>query len=253
MEPSLPPLLQEIFEQSENQSTAKSLFIEALTHKTFVNERANRTIRDNQRLEFMGDAVLELIVTQTLFETLPHADEGLLSRARASVVNEAALAEAARELSLAPYLRLGRGEETNGGRQRPRILADAFEAVIAAAYLVGGLEAASKLVHKSLRSAIDVTVQKSAPLHNTEVLVDARVKDPKSVLQELSQRQKLPVPMYEIEDTQGAGHERIFYVRVLIQGQVLGHGSGRSRRDAEMQAAEIALQNISMLPKVGEP
>jgi ribonuclease-3 len=203
-------------------------------------------MRDNQRLELLGDAVLELIVTRALFEALPHADEGLLSRARASVVNEAALAAGARAIALGPSLLLGKGEVASGGSDRPRTLADALEAVIAAVYLAAGLEAATALVERALGDAVRAAVTQSAPREPREgsSAIDARVKDAKSVLQELVQRDGGAPPKYELEAAEGPVHERTFRVRAIVRGEVFGVGEGRSRRDAEMQAAAEAIEHL---------
>ncbi len=239
----LPPALEAVIGAAPDPAAAGALLLEALTHRTYANERPHIQRKDNQRLELLGDAVLELIVTRALFDALPEADEGLLSRARAAAVNEGALAEAARTIALGPAILLGRGESASGGRERPRTLADALEAVVAAAYLTAGLDAATRLVETALGAAIASAVSRSASLP-VDTEVDARVKDPKSVLQERVQRNGGAPPSYEIESADGPVHDRTFHVRVSARGSVLGVGEGRSRRDAEMRAAEQAIETL---------
>ncbi len=238
----LPPALARLIEHAADPVSARVLLTEALTHRTWVNEHPSARGRDNQRLELLGDAVLELIVTHRLFEQLPTADEGLLSRARATAVNEAALARAARTIDLGSAIRLGRGEAASGGRERARTLADAFEALVAAAYLAGGLPLAEELLDAALGEAIAAAVRGATGAASG--LVDARVKDAKSVLQEIVQREGGPPPVYQHEDPSGPVHDRVFHARVVANGRELGRGDGRSRREAEMHAAEEAIDAL---------
>jgi len=239
---TLPEVVARVIERASDPDRARALIDEALTHRTWINEHPAERRRDNQRLELLGDAVLELVVTHQLFEQLPTADEGLLSRARAAAVNEAALAGAARSIALGPALRLGRGEEASGGRDRARTLADAFEALVAAAYLAGGLALAESLLRDSLGDAIGAAVRGAAG--DARGPVDARVKDAKSVLQEIVQRDGGPPPVYEHGDPTGPVHDRVFHVRVIANGRELGRGDGRSRREAEMRAAGEAIDTL---------
>lgn len=195
----------------------------ALTHPSFSNE-----MRDgihNQRLEFLGDAVLELCVTDWLFRSFPEADEGELTRRRAQIVNADALSEFARHVGVDQALRLGRGAEANGLRQSKNVLADAVEALIACAYLDMGLPAA--------RSACEAVVQ-----HSLEAMDQS---DPKSELQEKLQGRKLGAPLYRVVATGGPAHERWFAIEVVVGGATLGAGKGRSKRAAERAAAREAL------------
>jgi ribonuclease-3 len=247
MEAELPAAVLDAIAEAADADGARALAREALTHRTWANEHPQAAMRDNQRLELLGDAVLELIVTRALFEALPHADEGLLSRARASVVNEAALATGARVIALGPSLLLGKGELASGGNDRPRTLADALEAVIAAVYLAAGLDAAAALVERALGDTVRAAVAQSAPREGTmdgTSAIDARVKDAKSVLQELVQRDGGVPPRYELEAAEGPVHERTFRVRAIVRGEVVGVGEGRSRRDAEMHAAAEAIEKL---------
>ena len=244
MEPELPAALAEIVAAAPDREVARRLMREALTHRTWINENPQAARPDNQRLELLGDAVLELVVTRALFDALPEADEGLLSRARAAAVNEAVLAEGARRIGLGAALELGRGELASGGRERARTLADALEATVAAAYLSVGLEAATRLVEGALGEALASAVRRSSAKAISESDIDERVKDPKSVLQEIVQRDGGAPPVYEVESTDGPVHERTFRVRVIVRGAALGVGEGRSRRDAEMLAAAGALERL---------
>ena len=246
----LPPALARLLEHATDRERARTLLDEALTHRTWVNEHPTIKTRDNQRLELLGDAVLELIVTHQLFEQLPTADEGLLSRARAAAVNEGALATAARTIDLGSAIRLGRGEEASGGRERARTLADAFEALVAAAYLAGGLPLAKELLDVALGETMANAVREATG--ESRGLVDSRVKDPKSVLQELVQREGAPPPVYQHDDPSGPVHDRTFHARVIANGRELGRGDGRSRREAEMRAAGEAIDTLER-PETNKP
>ncbi len=241
---TLPSTLERLVARADDPERARALMVEALTHRTWLNEHPNARCGDNQRLELLGDAVLGLVVTQALYDQLPTADEGLLSRARATAVNEAALAQAARQLDLGPHLRLGRGEASSGGRERARTLADAYEALVAAAYLAGGLELAKVFLDESLGEAVGAAVRGAAADVRGRTGVDARVKDPKSVLQEILQRDGGPLPVYVHDEPTGPVHDRVFHARVLASGHELGRGDGRSRREAEMRAAGAAVEAL---------
>ncbi len=217
------------------------LLEEALTHRTWVNEHPGAT--DNQRLELLGDAVLGLVIAEALHDLLPAADEGLLSRARAAIVHEAALARAARAAGLGAILRLGKGEAQASGRDRDRNLADTYEAVVGALYLGDGLERARTFIRATVGATLDEVVA-GATVGQQEG-VDTRIKDPKSVLQELIQRDGSPPPAYEHDDPEGPPHERTFSVRVVAGGRELGRGRGRSRRDAEKSAAVAAIESLA--------
>lgn len=197
---------------------------EALTHPSHANEM--RAGAHNQRLEFLGDAVLELCSSELLFEEYPQADEGELTRRRAQLVNADALAEFARYSGVDTALRLGRGAEANGLRRSKNVLADAVEALIAAAYLDGGLEAARQACGRLLRRGLQ----------------QQDLSDPKTDLQELLQAKKLGAPTYRLVDSGGPAHERWFRVEVRVGDQILGDGLGRSKRAAERAAAGLALR-----------
>jgi len=205
-----------------------SLLLQALKHPSYVNERPSEG-PSNQRLEFLGDAVLELVVSQRLYELFPEATEGQLSRARAAVVGEGALARVARELGLGNFLLLGRGEALHGGRDKPSILSDALEAVIAAVYLDGGLGAARAVVERIMGRAIAQALRPRPP------------KDPKTLLQEDVQAALHEHPRYHLVGTSGPDHAKWFTVAVEIAGVRVAEAMGRSKKEAEQQAAARAL------------
>lgn len=203
--------------------------VAALTHRSFRNERPQLAPRDNERLEFLGDAVLDLVVAELLVATYPNAREGELTRRRADLVCEATLAEVARELAVGAALRLGRGEDRSGGRQKPRLLASALEALVGAVHVDGGAEASSPLVARLLEGRL------------TEA-DDAR--DPKSLLQERLQQVHGSAPSYRLVGTHGPEHDQRFVALVEIEGRELGRGEGRSKADAERSAAGLALRTL---------
>jgi ribonuclease-3 len=201
-----------------------------LTHRSYAYE--NGGLPTNERLEFLGDSVLGLIVTDTLYHTHPDLPEGQLAKLRAAVVQMRALAAVARDLRLGTYVRLGRGEEGTGGRDKPSILADTLEAVIGAVYTDQGLAAAGDLVHRLFDPVIANSAQLGAGL------------DWKTSLQELTAANFLGVPDYRVEES-GPDHEKSFRATVRVAGQVYGSGEGRSKKEAEQQAAQEAYRAIS--------
>lgn len=204
-----------------------ALLEEALTHGSYTCEHPDA--RHNQRLEFLGDAVLELLVSEVLFHRLPQAPEGELTRLRAAVVCEPSLARAAKDLGLGREMRMGRGEELSGGRQRPSVLADAFEAVLGAVYLDRGLAVARDFVAQHLGGIID------------DVMAGRHEPDYKTELQEKLQRFSPDPVTYVILKEEGPPHARTFTAGVLYRGTLIGRGSGRSKKEAEQQAAKAAL------------
>ncbi len=202
----------------------------ALTHRSYAYEHDNPPT--NERLEFLGDSVLGLVVTDTLFRGYPNLPEGQLAKLRAAVVQMSALADVARELSLGDYVRLGRGEQVTGGRDKPSILADTLEAVIGAVYIDCGLAQASALVHRLFDPVIARSARLGAGL------------DWKTSLQELTAVKMLGVPDYQVEES-GPDHQKSFRAAVRVGGQVLGSGAGRTKKAAEQQAAEAAWRAIT--------
>ena len=209
----------------------RSLLQLALTHPSVAQEEESSTLH-NQRLEFLGDAVLQLIVTHDLFEKFCDADEGPLTKARARLVNRRSLANHARHLGLGQYLRVSRGEEMSGGRDRQSALGDAFEAVIGAVYLDSGFDAACDLVRRLLQTELG------------EIELIPRLENPKGELQELLQAQSSNPPQYQLEGVSGPDHDRLFSCSVYHNGVKLGRGSGKSKKEAEGQAATKALRTL---------
>jgi ribonuclease-3 len=201
----------------------------ALTHRSFAYE--NGGLPTNERLEFLGDAVLGLVVTDTLFRAHPDMPEGQLAKLRAAVVNMRALADVSRLLELGRFVRLGRGEETTGGREKASILADTLEALLGAVYLDQGLTTAAGLVHRLLDPLIAESATLGAGL------------DWKTSLQELTANIGLGVPEYLVDDS-GPDHEKTFRATVRVAGRDYGAGTGRSKKEAEQQAASSAWEAI---------
>jgi len=202
----------------------------ALTHRSYAYE--NGGLPTNERLEFLGDSVLGLVVTDALFREHPDLPEGQLAKLRAAVVQMRALAGVARELRLGAYVRLGRGEEGTGGRDKPSILADTLEAVIGAVYTDRGLDVAGLLVHRLFDPVIASSARLGAGL------------DWKTSLQELTAAEDLGVPEYRVEES-GPDHQKSFRATVRVAGRTFGSGEGKSKKEAEQQAAEAAYTAIS--------
>lgn len=204
----------------------------ALTHGSHAYENKTQDLEDNQRLEFLGDAVLELSISNYLFKTYPGSAEGELTKIRSTLVCEPSLARAAKELNLGNCLLIGRGEEHSGGRNRPSILADAFEALLGAIFLDQGLDRAAQVAINSLKAVINDLMEGRAG------------KDYKTELQEFLQ-QKGPEPVnYVIINEEGPDHNKLFTSGVYSHGHEIGRGTGRSKKEAEQQAARHALNKI---------
>ena len=204
----------------------------ALYHSSYANEHRSLGIHSNERLEFLGDAVLGLVTADYLFRKHPDLPEGDLTRIRAALVCEESLHEVAQSLDLGSYLKLGKGEEAAGGRQRASILADATESVFAAVYLDGGLEAARALIHRVLLDK------------ERETDVEERRRDYKTELQELVQRRSNQTLQYELVSASGPDHAKVFTSRVLLNGQPIGKGQGHSKKEAEQAAAHAGLTTL---------
>jgi len=209
-----------------------ALLDEALRHSSFVNEQAAADLSDNERLEFLGDAVLSLAVGRILMERYPQSPEGHLSRMRAALVNEGELARIATAIDLGEHLKLGKGEDQDGGRQKPSILADAFEALIAAVFLDAGFEAAHRMVRKHFDAAL---VQGDPPSAD---------RDPKTQLQELIQSTRHTVPRYRLLASTGPDHDKTFQVELRLE-HLVTLGTGKSKKAAEQDAARQALARLS--------
>ena len=214
-------------------------FQQALIHKSFLNEHGGQPADSYERLEFLGDAVVEVAVSAELFRRLPNLSEGELTKGRADLVCGESLAGVARRLGLGDLLLLGRGEEANGGRERDSILAASFEAVVAAVYLDGGFDHASAFVLKVMSEELDGIFKQGGPREN-----------PKSRLQEHVQSLGMPTPRYRVVSVEGPDHNPMFTVEALVGEEPAGEGKGRSRGDAERSAAEDALTKMLTGPDV---
>ena len=210
----------------------QQLLREALNHSSYANEHRALGLGSNERLEFLGDSVLGFVTAEYLFARHPDLPEGDLTRIRAALVCEQSLHEVARKLDLGSYLKLGKGEESGGGRRRPSILADATEAVFAAVYLDGGIGAASALIHRVLLDA------------EREEAVEERRRDYKTALQELVQRTPGRTITYRLAREIGPDHCRVFIMEVAVDGQSIGQGEGHSKKEAEQMAAKAALEQL---------
>jgi ribonuclease III len=209
---------------------------QALMHSSRLPERSEEEpAESNEKLEFLGDAVLELVVSEELVREFPEWSEGQLSKSRARLVNATAISLSAQRLGLGKYLRLGRGEEKTGGRTKPALLADAYEALIASIYLDGGLEAARTFVKRTLVEGV-IAVEAERIGHT----------DHKSALQEFLQSQGLSAASYHVIDEIGPDHQKVFRVEVRIAGQVSAMGTGKTKKEAEQSAAVTALLQLSM-------
>lgn len=209
------------------------LLRQAFTHSSYVNEQRSPNQKDNERLEYLGDAVLELTISEFLFETYPDRTEGELTKLRAAIVCEPSLVSFAERLDFGSYVFLGKGEELTGGRTRPALLADVFEAFIGALYLDQGLDA----VRAFLRKHVFPYLADDAKL---------QAADYKTQLQEYTQQRGMGALEYRIVDERGPAHEREFVSEVSMDGTVLGKGSGRSKKEAEQQAAAQALAKLNV-------
>lgn len=217
------------FEKKINYSFKnKELLHEALSHSSYSNEQ-KKGKNSNERLEFLGDSVLSIVVAEHLFTHFKHLPEGELTKIRASLVCEKALFEFSKKIDLGMHILIGRGEEHSGGRERPSIISDAFEAVIAAIYLDGGMENAKKYILGFIPKDLDKNSAKA--LH-----------DYKTVLQEIIQRNPEEKVEYVLKDQTGPDHDRKFVVQVFLNSNVIGQGEGHSKKQAEQLAAKEALE-----------
>lgn len=206
----------------------RGFLLEALTHRSFKNEHPDACCGDNERLEFLGDAVVGLVVTSLLFTRFPDADEGELTRRRADLVSERGLAELAEAIGVGEAMRLGKGEERSGGRSKPRLLSSALEACIGAIYSDGGIEAAFEAAQRIFEPRLHT----SAPGR----------RDAKSLAQEWAQAHLGGTPSYRLVETEGPDHARQFKVALELHGELVATGSGRSKLEAERGAARAALE-----------
>ncbi len=207
-----------------------SLLQNALTHSSYANERWHNSLLSNERLEFLGDSILGMLVAEYLYRSFPDRPEGELTRMRADMVCETTLASVANTIHLGDHLLLGHGEEQGGGRSRDSILADAVESVIAASFLDGGMEAAMRFIQRFILVQVPVT-----KLHNV---------DYKTQLQELVQQKRNQVLAYSLVSASGPDHDKLFAVDVMLNGTVVGKGQGSSKKRAEQNAARNAIDAL---------
>jgi ribonuclease-3 len=205
----------------------KELLERALTHKSYANE--NKVLAHNERMEFLGDAVLNLVVSEYLMKTCPDSNEGDLSRLRAAIVSEPALAEVARSIGLGAYLLLGKGEDLTGGRNKDSLLANSLEALIAAVYLDGRTEPTETFILHFFDDSIKKACAQRVTL------------DYKTELQELCQDRLKQLPEYRVISETGPDHQKQFQVELVLKGEVCGRGAGKSKKEAEQRAAKEAL------------
>ena len=208
-----------------------TLLQNALTHSSYANERWHDSLKSNERLEFLGDSILGMVVAEHLYKNFPDRPEGELSRMRADMVCEQALCQVANRLGLGEYLMLGHGEEQTGGRTRASILADAVESIIAAGFLDGGMDAAKGIVTRFVLCDVPKT-----RMHNL---------DYKTALQEQVQQKKNQVLSYALIGQSGPDHDKRFTVAVSLNGEEIGQGTGSSKKRAEQEAARAAMENLA--------
>jgi ribonuclease-3 len=211
----------------------RGLLEHALTHTSRAHEDASGALADNESLEFLGDAVLGFVVADMLFRAFPQHDEGQKSKMKAALVSAASLAELGDRLRLGDCLMLGRGEEKTGGRRKQALLADTFEAIVAAIYLDGGIERTSRFLAEQFAEALAALATAGVP-----------GRDHKSALQEYVQSRMLPLPEYRVVGETGPDHAKIFHVSVAVRGEALGAAGGRSKKEAEQEAARLALARL---------
>lgn len=208
----------------------------ALTHKSYCNEHKDGACEDNERLEFLGDAVVDLAVGQRLMERFPRANEGELSKLRALIVNEESLSRVARTVGFGELLLLGRGEDLTGGREKNSVLADALEAVIGALYVGNGMSSVLAFIDTFFEDAFEGVAE------------GRQGRDNKSLLQEAAQQRLKASPRYRVVSESGPEHEKIFEVEVSINGELFARSSGRSKKEAEQAAAEKTLEMLGPRP-----
>lgn len=209
-----------------------SLLRRALIHKSYANEQRLSSLDQNERYEFLGDAVLELAISHLMMELFPDFSEGSLSKLRAAVVNETSLAELARDIQLGEYLYLGKGEDQCQGREKDSLLSDAYEAILGAIYLDSGFFAAYGVVQTQFGRLMEKAAQQDI------------TRDYKTKLQEESQEHFHAIPRYQIVSEEGPDHDKTFEINLFIQGEIYGQGKGKSKKEAEQNAARQALDKI---------
>jgi ribonuclease-3 len=213
----------------------KSLLRQALTHKSFANENPDYAESFNERLEYLGDAVLELVISEYLFRNYPHYAESELSKIKSYTVKESTIAKAARLLHLGSYLFLGKGEEVTGGREKPSVLSDAFEALIASIYIDGGLEAARTFILTCLKDDITNLIERNL------------IFDYKTEVQQIAQSIYGVLPRYQFHKEEGPDHDKTFEVDLYVKDVCLGSGKGKNKKEAAQKAAQAAIEKLKAL------
>ena len=221
-----------LYEALGYQFENTGLVVQAFRHSSYVNEQLGAALKDNERLEFLGDAVLDLAVSHLLMERNQNASEGELSRFRSMVVDEAGLHDVASKLELGRYLLLGKGEDQSGGREKSSILANVMEALIGAIYLDGGFDVTKRVVEKVFASLLE------------KVGTDDLVQDFKSLLQEFTQQAFKSLPKYRLTEETGPDHDKVFRIALAVNGIVLAEGVGKSKKEAEQRAAKEAFLRL---------
>jgi ribonuclease-3 len=224
---------EEVLSQLKSLFSNRSLLYRALTHRSYINEHPE-ALEDNERLEFLGDAVLDFLVGAWLYNHFPEMTEGGLTRLRAALVGNDQLAQFGRQIRLGEVLRLGRGEEESGGNNRPALLGSTFEALVGALYLDQGVPAVQEFLEPFLKTA------------SAQILLERKDQDPKSLLQEWAQSQGYGTPYYRTSLASGPDHDKIFEVEVMIHGKVYGRGSGHSKQAAAKAAARSVLSTLDI-------
>ena len=224
--------IHEFQDQLGIQFDNQDLLLQAVTHRSYINEQADESLRDNERLEFLGDAVLDFLITGVLFERFPEMPEGELTRLRAALVRTETLADVAIQCHIGEVLRMGRGEESSGGRLRRNNLCDGFEAFLGALYLDRGQQVVREFVMPLFLPLIEY------------ILAEGLHKDARSMLQEWSQAQISTTPTYRVVMAVGPDHDKVFTVEVMIDEQVIAAGEGRSKQSAAQAAARQALKRV---------
>ena len=235
---SLSPSTFESLEQKLGyQFIDKGLLEHALTHRSIVHEDASGAMVDNEVLEFLGDAVLGFVIADLLFREFPDVTEGIISKWKSTLVSTVTLANLGGMLGLGDYILLGRGEEKTGGRKKKNLIADTYEALIAAVYLDGGVGAVQKFIEDQFRSLVG-----TLRIGGRSSILE---QDDKSALQELVQARSLALPEYRVVREDGPDHQKVFCVEVCVGGDVMSHAEGPSKKEAEQRAASLALQRLT--------
>ena len=225
--------LQELEEQLEYRFTDRSLLVQALVHRSFVNEADNTSLKNNESLEFLGDAVLGFVISAQIFRLFPDLNEGELSKIKAYLVSAANLVHLAKKIRLGNFIYLSRGEEKSGGRSKRAIVVDAYEAIIGAIYMDGGVRVVSDFIER----------QVDPFLENLDIR-QLTYGDFKSALQEYLHNIGRPEPAYHLADEIGPDHKKTFVIQVLIDEEIVAEASGKTKKEAQQSAARIALEKI---------